>query len=81
MFVSTTVPPDWLWAVLLGGYKALGTELNLSNADLHAEGIVEANGESFTIAIPCRGPNFQFLPVVTIVYYCICLVRMECVPR
>lgn len=52
MLVSISVPPDWLWTILLGGYKAMGTELNLSNAHLHKEGIVKEDGESRPLQSP-----------------------------
>ena len=41
----TTMPPDWLWRLLTGGFKHMGTEIVLDNEHLQAEGVVKSNGK------------------------------------
>lgn len=42
-FRTFAVPPDWLWTVVMGGYRHVGVELNIRNEQLHQEGIVKAD--------------------------------------
>ncbi|CAM9969303.1 unnamed protein product [Hapterophycus canaliculatus] len=37
------LPPDWLWSILSGGYRHVGTEISLSNTHLHKKGVVKSD--------------------------------------
>ncbi|CAN0422761.1 unnamed protein product [Ascophyllum nodosum] len=47
--IVTKVPPDWLWSLLQGGYKHVGTELRLSIKHLIDEKLVRDEND-FSIA-------------------------------
>lgn len=42
-------PPNWLWTLSAGGYMHLGTEISLSNAFMHDQKIVKADGEDLRL--------------------------------